>query len=593
MSISTAEHYDFTPTQDWFSHNIPHWKSLFPHIRTESYYVKGNGARIMEIGSWEGRSAVFLANELCKARAPTHAPPAPPSTSVSSTPAHAHSEVVCIDHFDLFKSEAGKERYKRINHNLSLTNENFRIIPEFSVTGLMRLLNEAVVAEDQEPLVEQGFDWTYIDGSHRSDDTLLDGELAWRLTRKGGLMIFDDYLWNVEPETSIEHPKRGIDGFLALHRGEYERLSGKEGLGGDKGEGKEYQVVLRKTVDMRIGYLLPSNYDTVSNSSKNDGSNILTSSAFGYGINIGVACDSAYAMPTSVLLSTLIEHTPGRKISIYLLDCGLSELDKIRIQQSIPSSSSNITLNFLTLPSDSLTARLGSSVWAKVDLIKVAPVERILYLDGDILVRSDVWSLWDIDLEGNPIGAALDVGNPTGHAGYTTTPEGSGKYFNAGVLLMDLTKHRAEFDELVAQCHAKKDSKYADQDALNAHFAGKWKELNLQWNAQGLGTYVNYEAAGRHWVDRQSMFNPSIVHFTGPVHPSLVEVLNPYVQPYTSKPWGYAGSPGHPYAKEWVAAVGKTSWLEFYEGDWKDLCEETKKRVAEEALEKFHAELEV
>ncbi|KAJ2912125.1 hypothetical protein MD484_g8286, partial [Candolleomyces efflorescens] len=513
MSTSTSDNYDFTPTQDWFSHNIPHWTALFPHIRTESHYVQGNGARILEIGSWEGRSAVFVANELCKTRAPTVLSRDPPSVSVPSAPTHQHSEVVCIDHFDLFKSEAGKERFGRINHNLSLTNTKFRIIPEFSVTGLMKLLNEAIVAESQERVVKQGFDWVYIDGSHRSDDTFLDGELAWRLTRKGGLMIFDDYRWDVEPEMSIEHPKRGIDGFLALHHGEYERFLGP---GGSENGEKEYQVVLRKSVDMRIGYLLPSNYDPVPTSFTDGGSTILTSSAFGYGINIGVACDSAYAMPTSVLLSTLIEHTPGRKISIYLLDCGLSEFDKDRIQQSINSPSSHVSLNYLSLASDSLTIRLGSAVWAKIDLVGVAPVERILYLDGDILVRGDVKPLWDIDLEGNPIGAALDVGHPTGHAGCSIPPRGPGisKYFNAGVLLMDLTRLRADYDQLIAQCVAMKHSKFADQDVLNVHFAGRWKELSLRWNAQGLGTYANYEGPGRHWVDRRAMASPFIVHFT-------------------------------------------------------------------------------
>ena len=30
---------------------------------------------------------------------------------------------------------------------------------------------------------------------HEANDTFLDGELVWRLARKGAMVIFDDYEW--------------------------------------------------------------------------------------------------------------------------------------------------------------------------------------------------------------------------------------------------------------------------------------------------------------------------------------------------------------------------------------------------------------
>jgi len=56
------------------------------------------------------------------------------------------------------------------------------------------------------------------------------------------------------------------------------------------------------------------------------------------------------------------------------------------------------------------------------------------------------------------------------------------------------------------------------------------------------------------------MNDPAIVHFTGPVNPSFIEVLNPYIQPTTAKPWGYLGSPGHPFSGEWWNALAKTPY---------------------------------
>ena len=61
-------------------------------------------------------------------------------------------------------------------------------------------------------------------------------------------------------------------------------------------------------------------------------------------------------------------------------------------------------------------------------------------------------------------------------------------------------------------------------------------------------------------LDLEDMANPRIVHFTGALHPSLAEVINPFVQPFTGKPWGYVGAPGHPYAEEWWEVSEKTAW---------------------------------
>jgi predicted O-methyltransferase YrrM len=230
--------YNFTPTQDWFSHNVEHWRALFPLVSSKQ-------PRALEIGSWEGRSAVFLLNELCQ----------------------EGGSITCIDHFDLFHTEAGKQRFERIQHNLAATGkQEYRVLPQFSVPALMQILSEETRVE------EPGFDWIYVDGSHEADDTLLDRELVWRLARKGAIIIFDDYHWDKEPEDSVHHPKRGIDTFLSLHKGEYDLLTAPD----------HYQVVLKKTTPMRIGFLTDS-----SKSDRNTESEVM-----GYGIHVALTVDS-------------------------------------------------------------------------------------------------------------------------------------------------------------------------------------------------------------------------------------------------------------------------------------------------------------
>jgi len=531
---SDSEHsLQFTGSQDWFSHNVPVWLPII----TELKQGLSHAPRALEIGSWEGRSASFLLQNLCNAET---------------------SLLVCIDHFDLKQTIAGRERYEKLSHNLeSVGGGRFRIIDDFSVPGLYTLLREDINAPTA------GFDFIYIDGSHEADDTFLDAELSWRLARDGAIIVLDDYEWDREPSESVHHPKRGIDCFLTLHIGQYDLLR------------KGYQVILRKRIPQRIGFLCK---DGVSDS--------LDHSAFEYGINIATCANSAYAMPAAVALSSAARATPTRRLSFYVIDCGLTAHDKDRIAASLPDDQ-RLTLNFL--PVAETSGVLADATWGKIDMLSMLPVERALYLDADVLVRHDLTPLWTHNLGEKAIGAVRDIGHPLGHDEIRRGP-----YFNAGVLLLDLTRLRPRVPEL---CDIPA-TRYKDQDALNTCFAHDWAELDLGWNASGLGTYACSPEADRYasWPQGEALrelhSNPAIVHFTGPVHPRVATVLNEYVQPWTSKPWGYAGAPGHPFAHEWWAALEHTAWKGYKTSeDFRAECSRAREGALRDGAEEFEAKL--
>jgi len=78
------------------------------------------------------------------------------------------------------------------------------------------------------------------------------------------------------------------------------------------------------------------------------------------------------------------------------------------------------------------------------------------------------------------------------------------------------------------------------------------------------------------------------VHFTGPVNPGLVEVLNPYLQPCTAKPWGFIGAPGHPYVEEWWEVQDRTAWSGTRTSDeYQRLCEQSKEEAVQIAIQQF------
>ena len=67
------------------------------------------------------------------------------------------------------------------------------------------------------------FDFIYIDGDHTAEGVLQDAVLGWRLLKPGGIMAFDDYLWE-DPRGIEFQPGWAIDTFVGAVKDESEIL---------------------------------------------------------------------------------------------------------------------------------------------------------------------------------------------------------------------------------------------------------------------------------------------------------------------------------------------------------------------------------
>lgn len=177
---------------DWTSWHFPNWvKWLAPYRKRE--------LSVLEIGSWEGRSALFFLNYL------------------------PNCKLTCIDTFE------GGQEHKAAD---DAATELPKIEKHFDAnTAAFTSRIEKIKAPSSQALAGLGvagrrFDIAYIDGGHRSYEVFLDGMLTWPLIRKGGLVIFDDYQWDMMPE-ALDNPKPGIDAFLRVVKGEYRNVHRK------------------------------------------------------------------------------------------------------------------------------------------------------------------------------------------------------------------------------------------------------------------------------------------------------------------------------------------------------------------------------
>ncbi len=181
---------DYAFTADYVSAHLEVWSRWLKQLSGRP------DLRVLEIGSFEGRSAIWFLTELLT---------------------HPDSRLVCLDPFVM----PGQEL--RFDHNLDLARATHRITKLKGFSGSVLPTLEA-----------ESFDLVYVDGSHRAADVLLDAVLAWRLVKPDGLMLFDDYWWRMDKPLH-ERPKLAIDLFLELFAGRHQLLL------------KEYQVLVRKT----------------------------------------------------------------------------------------------------------------------------------------------------------------------------------------------------------------------------------------------------------------------------------------------------------------------------------------------------------
>lgn len=185
---NTTHQLEFTA--DFFTNNIPLWENLFtPTI------AKGKDLEIhvLEIGCFEGRSSLWFLENVMQ---------------------HPKSHLTCIDTFeDSFEHNVTHKTglQERYIHNTMSFRSKITIVRNKSYDGLL-----------DKSVRSKLYDIIYIDGSHVSKNVLEDAVLSFSLLRVNGIMIFDDYWWNVDDDPNgIEGPKAGIDAFLTFYAKQY------------------------------------------------------------------------------------------------------------------------------------------------------------------------------------------------------------------------------------------------------------------------------------------------------------------------------------------------------------------------------------
>jgi lipopolysaccharide biosynthesis glycosyltransferase len=239
------------------------------------------------------------------------------------------------------------------------------------------------------------------------------------------------------------------------------------------------------------------------------------------------ALDDAYAMPTAVMLYSVLKNSsdPDR-FQIYLVDGGVSNLSKRRIEELVCHLGAKV---IWVPPPQDLSAHLPTgdyytlSTYYRLYLPHLLPssIPKAIYLDSDLVVEGDLSELWNADVSDYYLLAARDAeGFSTSSLPHLASCPGAtilsdSEYFNAGVLVVNLAKWRRDkiSDALVLFANAWPEHlKFADQDALNVIIQEGRGILDPKWN-QAIPTWAP--------MANTALVPGGIVHYVGASKPWL------------------------------------------------------------------------
>lgn len=225
---------------------------------------------------------------------------------------------------------------------------------------------------------------------------------------------------------------------------------------------------------------------------------------------IVLACDNSYMDKLETTIKSICAH--NKNIKFYILNEDLP-IEWFRLMTKRLSYFNSEILN-IKVSGDSFKKfncpyeHIKYQTYFRYLIPEYVEEDRVLYLDCDMIVTDSLDELFNMDLNGCPVGAVADL--PTTDSG-----------FNAGLLLIDNAYWKEnhilnQLMDLTVQYH---NQVYADQGILNMLFKDRWYRLSLTYNLQ-VGSDSQENLVGNIvWYD---LFNgiPKVIHYT-----------------YTHKPW--------------------------------------------------------
>ena len=251
-------------------------------------------------------------------------------------------------------------------------------------------------------------------------------------------------------------------------------------------------------------------------------------------------CDKIYLPHLSVAICSLIENNSDTSLRIYVINSDidiegwgkLTALDPQKKHTFINARVEEDDLNDLVTK-----GQFTKAIYYRLLIENIITDDKALYIDADVVVNGSIKELWNTDITDTYL-AAVEEPHYTGHE---LGMRPGARYFNSGVMLINLKKWRDELisDKVIEFIRQNGERlTWIDQCALNAVINGNWKRMSPKFNLQTPIFEMDLqlkESLYDFGDNDEAIKNPVIIHYTGYSKPW--HLLNEH--PYKNKYWQF------------------------------------------------------
>lgn len=240
-------------------------------------------------------------------------------------------------------------------------------------------------------------------------------------------------------------------------------------------------------------------------------------------INILVTLDKNYIPHLNVMLFSLLERNPDCHFDVYLLHAALSETDVLSTIRILGAQGQLhlVCADSLELENAPTTSRYPKEIYYRIFAAQLLPesLDRILYLDPDLIVNGSIQSLYDLPMNDYFFAAASHTGPFLRKVnGFRLDLEDDAPYINSGVMLMNLEQLRREQapEEVFSFIETHHSSLILpDQDVISSLYGSKIHALDTYRYNMTERLYQRHAAFEKdfdlEWVKEHSV----IIHYCG------------------------------------------------------------------------------
>jgi lipopolysaccharide biosynthesis glycosyltransferase len=262
-------------------------------------------------------------------------------------------------------------------------------------------------------------------------------------------------------------------------------------------------------------------------------------------VRVVLAADDRYAMALAVTAKSVVANfTADRDLELFFIDMGITPENRKSIEASVEHPRTSVVWVEGAQEAVRGLPTYGwftTAAYARVLIPDLVPatVDRVIYLDSDVIVRRSVDELYDSEMSdhlalGVPDHGAPYVSNSYGLAHWFEAGRAASDFnFNTGVIVMDVNGWRREGvgQRVLEYVRSDKFWRNVDQEAINAVVGTKYGTVDPHWNQQGevyveeCAVVLPYTRADVEALKR----DPWIIHYTLGTKPWMRNCVHPWV----------------------------------------------------------------